>query len=132
MKEINRRGIMLVLSSPSGAGKEIVAVRGCARCRCLVMLSAAAMTAEGISLTALPENILPGMNADMSIEVMKKDLAILLPIAAVSNGHILMKKNKGTEKIPVVVGVSDSEYVEILSPELSLADEIFLPKENKK
>jgi len=85
-----------------------------------------------VEVDGLPENILPGMNADMSIEVMKKDLAILLPIAAVSNGHILMKKNKGTEKIPVVVGVSDSEYVEILSPELSLADEIFLPKENKK
>ncbi len=85
-----------------------------------------------VDVEGLPENILPGMNVDMSIEVMKKDQALLLPIAAVSNGHILMKKNKNTEKIPVVVGVSDSEYVEILSPEISLEDEIYLPNENKK
>ena len=37
----------------------MVAMRGCVRCRCLVIVSAAAMTEEGISPTALPENILP-------------------------------------------------------------------------
>lgn len=85
-----------------------------------------------IEVKNLPENILPGMNADLSIEVMKKNQATLLPLNAISNGHILIKKNKKTEKVPVVVGVTDAEYAEIISPELSLDDEIFLPKESKK
>ena len=85
-----------------------------------------------VEVKDLPANILPGMNADLSIEVMKKTQATLLPISAVSNGHILIKKEKGTEKIPVLVGVSDAEFVEILSPPLSVTDEIFLPQESKK
>ena len=85
-----------------------------------------------VEVNDLPGNILPGMNADLSIEIMKKTAAILLPLGAVSNGHILLKKDNGSNKIAVVTGVSDAEYVEILSPVLSLNDEIFLPKESIK
>jgi multidrug efflux pump subunit AcrA (membrane-fusion protein) len=85
-----------------------------------------------VEVKDLPTNILPGMNADLSIEVMKKSTAILLPLAAVSNGHILLKKGKNPEKIPVTIGVSDSEFVEILSPQLTVQDEIFLPKDSAK
>jgi multidrug efflux pump subunit AcrA (membrane-fusion protein) len=85
-----------------------------------------------IDVKDLPENILPGMNADLSIEVMKKNEATLLPLAAVSNNHILLIRGKKSEKIPVIIGISDAEYVEILSPPLSLNDEVFLPEENKK
>jgi membrane fusion protein, macrolide-specific efflux system len=85
-----------------------------------------------VEVKDLPDNILPGMNADLSIEVMKKNLATLVPLAAISNGHLLIKKGKKKVKIAVVMGVSDSEYVEILSPELSTNDEIFFPKDSKK
>ena len=85
-----------------------------------------------VDVSNLPNNILPGMNADLSIEVSNKLDAILLPMAAVTNGHILIKKGSKTEKIPVVTGVSDSEYVEILSPLLSSEDEVYLPKDSKK
>lgn len=85
-----------------------------------------------VDVENLPENILPGMNADLSIEVMKKDKAILLPLAAVSNGHILIKNEKGTGKIPTVVGLSDAEFVEIINPVLTESDEIYLPKDFKK
>lgn len=85
-----------------------------------------------VDVKGLPENILPGMNADMSIEIMKKPKAVLLPIAAITNGHVLLKKAKGSTKLPVVVGVTDSEYVEIISPALSETDEIILPKESQK
>ena len=85
-----------------------------------------------VASKGLPENIMPGMNADMSIEIMKKQAAVLLPMAAITNGHILLKKDKGSKKLPVVVGVTDSEYVEILSPALNVNDEILLPKESQK
>jgi len=85
-----------------------------------------------VEVNDLPDNILPGMNADLSVEIMKKDQAILLPLMAVSNGHILINENGKSKKVPVTVGVSDAEFVEILSPKLSSSHEIFLPKENKK
>lgn len=82
-----------------------------------------------VKVQNLPENILPGMNADLSIEIMKKTKAVLLPLVAISNNHILIKKEKGVEKIAVQVGVTDAEFAEVLSPALSLNDEILLPKE---
>lgn len=85
-----------------------------------------------VDVKDLPANILPGMNADLSIEIMKNPKAILLPLAAVTNGHILLKKGKDTVKTPVVVGVIDSEYAEIISPMLSVDDEVFLPKDSQK
>ncbi|MDO9181637.1 MAG: efflux RND transporter periplasmic adaptor subunit [Bacteriovorax sp.] len=85
-----------------------------------------------VEVSDLPANILPGMNADLSIEIMKNNFATLLPLAAVSNGHVLIKKGKKAEKISVVLGVSDAEFVEIISPPLSTDDEIFLPKDSIK
>ncbi len=85
-----------------------------------------------VEVNNLPENILPGMNADLSVEIMKKDKAILLPLVAVSNGHILIKEEDKSKKVPVTIGVSDTEFVEILDPVLSRESEIVLPKESKK
>ncbi len=85
-----------------------------------------------VKVEKLPENILPGMNADLSIEIMKKSQATLLPLIAISNNHILIKKGKNVEKIAVQMGVIDAEFAEILSPKLSLNDEILLPKELMK
>ncbi len=85
-----------------------------------------------VDLNNLPENILPGMNADLSIEISKKEKGILLPQNTISNGHVLLKRNGKTQKVKVIVGVIDSEFAEILEPVLSPDDEIVLPKETLK
>jgi multidrug efflux pump subunit AcrA (membrane-fusion protein) len=79
-----------------------------------------------VTVSDLPENILPGMNADLSIEINKKDKALLVPVGAISNGSLTLLRNGKKEKVKVEIGISDSEFAEILSPELSADDEILM------
>ncbi|MBP9682274.1 MAG: HlyD family efflux transporter periplasmic adaptor subunit [Bacteriovorax sp.] len=81
-----------------------------------------------VSAHQLPSNILPGMSADLSVEIGTKDKATLIPTKAISNGYIVVLKNKKPTKIKIEMGISDSENAEILSPELSVEDEIIVPK----
>lgn len=79
-----------------------------------------------VTVSDLPENILPGMNADLSIEINKKDNALLVPVGAISNGSITLLKDGKKEKVKVEIGISDSEFAEILSPTLKADDEILM------
>jgi multidrug efflux pump subunit AcrA (membrane-fusion protein) len=84
-----------------------------------------------VSSQQLPPNILPGMSADLSIEIGTKTNALLIPTKAISNGYIVLLKNKKATKVKVELGISDTENAELLSPPLSVEDEILLPqKEN--
>lgn len=74
-----------------------------------------------------PKGVLPGMSADVAFEVARKKDVTLIPIKAVANGHILIKRNNKKEKIAVQLGLLDQEKAEIVSPELSTSDEIILP-----
>lgn len=79
-----------------------------------------------VTVSNLPENILPGMNADLSIEINKKEKALLVPVGAVSNGAITLLKDGKKEKVKVEIGISDSEFAEILSPNLTADDELLI------
>lgn len=79
----------------------------------------------------LPKNILPGMSADLSIEIGKKEKAITISNKAISNGYIILKKNGKSEKTKVEIGISDVESSEIISPLLNENDEIVIPAKEK-
>lgn len=79
-----------------------------------------------VEVDALPENIMPGMNADLSIEISTKENAVLVPVSAVSNGMITILKNNKKEKIKVTLGSTDAEWAEVVMPKLSASDEILL------
>lgn len=72
----------------------------------------------------LPKNILPGMTGDLSIEIGKIKNALLLPLAAVQNGFISIKKKKTWIKKKVRLGHSSSLFIEILDTDISIQDEI--------
>jgi multidrug efflux pump subunit AcrA (membrane-fusion protein) len=74
-----------------------------------------------------PKGVLPGMSADVAFEVARKTGVTLIPMKAVANGHILIKRNNKKEKIAVQLGLMDQEKAEVLAPELSSSDEIILP-----
>lgn len=76
----------------------------------------------------LPKQILPGMTADVAIEISKKEKALLVPMAAVSSGHIILIENKTKKKIPVQLGLVDGMMAEIISPKLSVTDSIVVEK----
>jgi multidrug efflux pump subunit AcrA (membrane-fusion protein) len=74
-----------------------------------------------------PPGILPGMSADVAFEVARKKSVTLVPLKAVANGHILMRRDSIKKKLKVEIGLLDQEKVEIVSPKLFLTDEIILP-----
>ena len=80
-----------------------------------------------VKFLKIPDGILPGMTADVAFEVARKKDAILVPASTVSNGHLVLIKNKKRVRIEVELGLADLEKVEILSPKIALDDEIALP-----
>lgn len=76
----------------------------------------------------LPDQILPGMTADVAIEIDRRETAILIPVAALSRGKIILLKEGKREKIDVKVGMVDGQWAEITSPQLQESTEILIPK----
>lgn len=74
-----------------------------------------------------PKGVLPGMSADVAFEVARKKNVTLIPINAIANGHIAIKRKNKKKKISVDLGLMDQENAEVLSPELLPDDEIILP-----
>jgi len=76
----------------------------------------------------LPKEILPGMTADASIEVAKKENVLLIPILSVSNGKVLLKRNGKTMRADVKIGSMDNEWAEILDGSILETDQIVVKK----
>jgi membrane fusion protein, macrolide-specific efflux system len=74
-----------------------------------------------------PKGVLPGMSADVAFEVDRKQNVILIPVKAIANGNIVIKRNGKKEKVKVKIGLVDQEKAEVLSPTLTIEDEIILP-----
>lgn len=70
--------------------------------------------------------VLPGMTADVAIEVGKKDQAWLIPVKAIIQGHIKMDSGKGFKKTPVELGIIDGTYAEVLKPKFTGNEKIKL------
>lgn len=77
-----------------------------------------------VDMDQLPEEILPGMTADVAIEISSKENALLIPLRAVSQGKILIESGGSRKKLDVKIGIVDGEWAEILEPELSPSDQI--------
>jgi len=82
-----------------------------------------------IIVQGLDKNVLPGMTADVSIEIGKITNAVLLPVKAIHNGMITIKSGQRWVNRPVDLGHVDGRNVEILNSSLKITDEIRLKKE---
>jgi membrane fusion protein, macrolide-specific efflux system len=74
-----------------------------------------------------PQGILPGMSADVAFKVASKENVMLVPLKAVSNGSIVIKREGKKQKVPVKLGFMDQEKAEVIEPVLSTSDEIIMP-----
>lgn len=82
-----------------------------------------------IDLKELPEEVLPGMTADVAIEVSQKESATLIPLSAIANGKVtVLRGGSRPEKIAVKVGMVDGQWAEILEPELNPAEPLVAQK----
>ncbi len=80
-----------------------------------------------VNLDKWPEGVLPGMTADVAFEIDRKKNAMLVPVSALGNGNLIIKRKGKKIKLPAQVGLMDAEKAEIMSPQLFLEDEIILP-----
>lgn len=81
-----------------------------------------------IEVNNLPTEILPGMTADASIEIARKQDALMVPLLAISNGKINILRNGKQQKIEVKIGSMDNEWAEVLESDLQLSDKVLVKK----
>ncbi len=62
------------------------------------------------------DKLLPGMNVDAEILVEKAENVLAIPVSAVSRGNtVRLKKGEEIEVVTVELGVSDDDYIEVIS-----------------
>jgi len=80
----------------------------------------------------LAENILPGMTADVAIEVDHKDKALLVPLSAISDGRIHVDRDGKRMTIQLKIGSIDGNWAEVVEGDVSLNDRILVTKRSDK
>lgn len=81
-----------------------------------------------VKVDGLESSVLPGMTADVTIEIGKIKDVVLIPLRAVQNGMVAVKRNGKWKKEKVEVGRVDGVYAEVKDQSLTTEDEIRLPK----
>jgi macrolide-specific efflux system membrane fusion protein len=79
-----------------------------------------------IEVENLGENILPGMTADVVIEVGNIKNVLLIPASSISSGYITRKRNGKKSKVEVKIGHSDGAWVQIIDGDIVLTDELLI------
>jgi membrane fusion protein, macrolide-specific efflux system len=74
----------------------------------------------------LPEEILPGMTADVAIEISEHKDILLIPVAALDKNQVFVKKEQKFLPISVKIGLIDGTMAEVTSGELQEGDQLLL------
>jgi len=77
-----------------------------------------------IELNGVPSQVLPGMSADVAIEVSKRDNSIVVPVTAISSGKVTVISGGKRRPVPVKVGLVDGGMAEVVEGDLREGDQI--------
>jgi multidrug efflux pump subunit AcrA (membrane-fusion protein) len=80
----------------------------------------------------LADNILPGMTADVAIQVSHKDRALLVPLSAITDGRVRVKRDGKRKTIKLTIGSIDGNWAEVTGGDISVNDEVLVPKPKEK
>jgi len=81
-----------------------------------------------IHVDNLSKNVLPGMTADVAIEVGKKNNTLLVPLAAVSDGRVKVLRNGKKQTVTVSIGGVDGNWAEVTEGDLQQSDQIIVKR----
>ncbi len=84
-----------------------------------------------VAVKNLEDSVLPGMTADVAIEIGKIQNALLIPLKAISNGSVLIERNGRREKIKIEIGHIDGLSAEVLGGDIRPSDKILFTKSVK-
>ncbi len=80
-----------------------------------------------IDVSMLPASILPGMTADIAITIREHDDVLLVPVAALDQGQVWVKRGRGIpHAVPVKTGIIDRDLAEISSGEVQAGDRLLI------
>lgn len=79
-----------------------------------------------VRLDKIPAGILPGMTADVAIEVGRKENVLSIPFRSISSGRVTIRRNGKRLKQTIEVGVVDLEWAEVKSGDILASDEILV------
>jgi len=80
----------------------------------------------------LADNILPGMTADVAIEVSHKDKALLVPLSAITDGRVRVRRDGKRKTVKLSIGSIDGNWAEVLDGDVSVNDEVLVPRPSQK
>jgi macrolide-specific efflux system membrane fusion protein len=75
---------------------------------------------------SFPEGILPGMTADVAIEIARKENVLSIPVRSISSGKVTLRRGGKKLKESIQVGVVDGEWAEVISGNILPDDEILV------
>jgi len=81
-----------------------------------------------LEVAQLPAHILPGMTADLAVEVAHKESALLIPVRAVQMGVVLIERSGHQQKVNVKLGIMDQEWAEVISDTILPTDKVLVKK----
>lgn len=85
-----------------------------------------------IDISRLPPQVLPDMTADVAIGIAEHDDVLLIPVAALSDGKVYVKRGAGEPKaVAVKTGVVDGEMAEVVSGDLRAGDRLVIRGKSK-
>lgn len=85
-----------------------------------------------IDVEALTAGILPGMTADVSIEIGQDQNVLLIPLSSIDSGQVILTRNGEKKKIKVTIGHVDNNWAEVLEGDILLTDKVLIPKLKKQ
>ena len=81
-----------------------------------------------VRVAGLGTQILPGMTADVAIEVGQKEKALLVPLSAISSGHIRLQRTGKHIVVPLQLGVIDGNWAEVVEGDIKPGDMAIVQK----
>jgi multidrug efflux pump subunit AcrA (membrane-fusion protein) len=80
-----------------------------------------------INVSALPRRILPDMTADVAITLAEKSNVLVVPVEALVEGKIWIKRGKALAKLTkITTGIVDRAFAEVISGEVRVGDRVLL------
>jgi multidrug efflux pump subunit AcrA (membrane-fusion protein) len=81
-----------------------------------------------IEVSNLGQNILPGMTADVVIEVGNIKGVLLIPASSISSGYVTRQRGGKKSKVEVKTGHSDGAWVQLIDGDILITDELIIKR----
>lgn len=77
-----------------------------------------------VDIKKLPEQVMPGMTADVAIEVQSFNDQILVPATAVTANKVIRIRGGNKEPVEIKVGAIDGEWAQVVSGDIKESDQV--------